>query len=189
MVFTTLLGYFLLLIFFYMERRLRRGEEARSLEEGEFDRRTTRYLGYAYFISILALLSAWVFNALQIGGLPLWVGWVGVLLAVGGLFMRTWATRALGTSYTRTLRVAQGQVIVQEGPYRFIRHPGYLGMILMWIGTAAATGNWIVTLVVFIVVVAAYHNRIHNEEEMLLSKLPGYNEYRAHTWRLIPPIY
>ncbi len=189
MLFTTLLGYFLLLIFFYMERRLRRGEEARSLEATEFDRRTTRYLGYAYFISIVALLSSWVLNALEIGRLPYWVGWVGVLLAVCGLFVRTWANHTLGTSYTRTLRVAQGQHIVQEGPYRFIRHPGYLGMILMWIGAAAATGNWIVTLVVFIVIAAAYHNRIYNEEAMLLSKLPGYDEYRAHTWRLLPPIY
>jgi protein-S-isoprenylcysteine O-methyltransferase Ste14 len=189
MLFTTLLGYFLLLIFFYMERRLRRGEYAKSLEEGEFDRRTTRYLGYAFLVSILALLAAWLLNALGIGKLPIWVGWVGVLLAVCGLFMRAWAMRALGTSYTRTLRVAQGQHIVQDGPYRFIRHPGYLGMILTWIGASAATCNWIVLLVVFVVVIAAYHNRIYHEEEMLLSKLPGYEEYRAHTWRLIPGIY
>ena len=189
MLFTTLLGYFLLLSFFYMERRLRRGEYAKSLEEGEFDRRTTRYLGYAFAISFIALLAAWLLNALRIGRLPHWVGWVGVLLALCGLFMRAWAMRALGTSYTRTLRVAQGQHIVQAGPYRFIRHPGYLGMILMWVGASAATGNWIVLLVVFIVIIAAYHNRIYNEEKMLLSKLPGYDEYRSHTWRLLPPIY
>ncbi len=189
MVFTTLLGYFLLLIFLYMERRLRRGAQAKSLEEGEFDRRTTRYLGYAYLISILALLAAWFLNALRIGGLPVWVGWLGVVLGLCGLFMRTWAMRALGTSYTRTLRVAQGQPIVQDGPYRLIRHPGYLGMILIWLGAAAATANWIVILVVFVVILAAYHNRIYHEEEMLLSKLPGYTEYRAHTWRLLPPIY
>ncbi len=189
MLFTTLIGYFLLLIFFYMERRLRRGEYAKGLEESEFDRHTTRYLGYAFVISILALLAAWLLNALGIGKLPFWVGWVGVLLALCGLFLRAWAMRSLGTSYTRSLRVAQGQHIVQDGPYRLIRHPGYLGMILTWIGAAAATGNWIVLLIVFLVIIAAYHNRIDKEEKMLLSKLPGYNEYRSHTWRLLPPIY
>jgi protein-S-isoprenylcysteine O-methyltransferase Ste14 len=188
-LFTTLLGYFLLLIFFSMERRLRRGEYAKSLEEGEFDRRTTRYLGYAFVVSILALLAAWLLNALGVGFWRGWGGGVGVLLASGGLFVRAWAMRLLGTSYTRTLRVAQGQHIVQDGPYRFIRHPGYLGMILTWIGASAATGNWVVLLAVFIVIIAAYHNRINNEEKMLLSKLPGYDEYRAHTWRLIPLIY
>ncbi len=189
MIITTLIGYFLLLIFFYMERRLRRGEYAKTLETTEFDRRTTRFLGIAFFISFIALLAAWLLNALKIGRMPYWVGWVGVLLALCGLFVRAWAMRSLGTSYTRTLRVAQGQHIVQEGPYRFIRHPGYLGMILVWIGASAATGNWIVLLVVFVVIISAYHNRIYHEEEMLLSKLPGYDEYRAHTWRLIPPIY
>ncbi len=189
MLFTTLIGYFLLLIFFYMERRLRRGAEAKSNEEGEFDRRTTRYLGYAYFISLLALLAAWVLNALRIGRLPEWVGWVGVVVALGGLLMRTWANRVLGRFYTRTLRVAQGQTIVQDGPYRWIRHPGYLGMILMWVGVSASTGNAIVMLIVLVVILAAYHNRIYNEEKMLMSTLPGYDEYRAHTWRLLPPIY
>ncbi len=189
MVFTTLLGYFLLLIFFYMERRLRRGPEAKTFEEGEFDRRTTRYLGYAYFVSFLALLSAWLLDGLGIGRMPFWVGWLGVFVELCGLFMRTWANRALGTSYTRTLRIARGQHIVQDGPYRLIRHPGYLGMILMWIGASAATVNWIVMLIVLVVIGAAYHNRIDHEEKMLLNNLPGYPEYRSHTWRLIPGIY
>ena len=189
MVFTTLLGYFLLVSFFYMEGRLRRGAEAKSYEAGQFDRRTTRYLGYAYFVSVVALLAAWVLNAFQVGMLPQWVGWLGILIALAGLFMRTWASRALGAFYTRTLKVIEGQTIIRKGPYRLIRHPGYLGMILTWVGVAAATVNWIVLLVVLAVILSAYHYRIQNEEEMLLSTLPGYAEYRSATWRLIPPIY
>ncbi len=189
MVLTTLLGYFLLVIFFYTERRLRRGDAARSFEEGEFDRRTTRYLGYAYFVSVLALLASWLLNALRVARLPHLVGWLGVVIAFCGLLMRTWANRVLGAFYTRTLKVAEGQSIIQDGPYRLIRHPGYLGMILMWIGASAATGNWIVIAIVLLVIGAAYHNRIYNEEKMLVSKLPGYSEYCSHTWRLIPLLY
>ncbi len=189
MVLTTLLGYFLLVIFFYMERRLRRGAEARSLEDGQFDRRTTRYLGYAYFVSVLALLASWILNALRVARLPHWVAWLGVLVAFCGLLMRAWANRVLGMFYTRTLKVADKQPIIQDGPYRLIRHPGYLGMILMWVGASAATGNWIVMLIVLLAILLAYHYRIYNEEKMLLSNLPGYREYSSHTWRLIPPIY
>ncbi len=189
MIVTTLLGYFILLVFFYAERRLRRGDSARSFEGGEFDRRTTRYLGGAYGISILALLAALVLNALRVAGLPLWVAWLGVLLALCGLLMRTWANRVLGRFYTRTLRVAKDQAIIQDGPYRVIRHPGYLGMILMWLGVAMATGNWIVIVLVVIVIAAAYYYRIETEEKMLIETLPGYAEYRSRTWRLIPLIY
>ncbi|HEX8990904.1 MAG TPA: isoprenylcysteine carboxylmethyltransferase family protein [Anaerolineales bacterium] len=189
MVVTTLLGYFLLVLFFYTERRLRRGAQARSFEEGQYDRRTTRYLGYAYFISMLALFASWVLNALRVGRLPHWIGWLGVLVALCGLFMRTWANRVLGAFYTRTLQVAEGQTTVRDGPYRLVRHPGYLGMILMWTGASAATGNWIVLLIVLLLILAAYHYRIQSEEKMLDSTLPGYGEYRARTWRLIPLIY
>jgi protein-S-isoprenylcysteine O-methyltransferase Ste14 len=188
-VLTTLLGYFLLIIFFYLEGRLRAGAEAKSFEEGRFDRRTTRFLGYAYFVSVLALLASWILNALHFGGLPHWVGWLGVFVAFFGLLVRSWANRVLGAFYTRTLKVVQGQTIVRDGPYRLVRHPGYLGMILMWLGASAATGNWIVMLVVVPVILAAYHYRIQNEEKMLLNTLPGYAEYRSGTWRLIPPIY
>ena len=186
---TTLLGYFLLVLFFYMEGRLRRGRAAKSFEEGQFDRRTTRFLGYAYGISILALLGAWILEALRIGRLPHWVGWLGVVLALCGLLMRAWANRVLGEFYTRTLKVIEDQTIIQEGPYRWIRHPGYLGMILMWIGASAATGNWIIMLIVIVAIISAYHYRIQNEEKMLLSTLQGYGEYSSHTWRLVPPLY
>ena len=189
MVVTTLLGYFLLVIFFYMEGRLRGGDQAKSFEAGRFDQRTTRFLGYAYFVSVLALLASWILNAVGLGQLPNWVGWLGVLLALCGLLMRAWANRVLGAFYTRTLMVVEGQTIIRDGPYRLIRHPGYLGMILMWIGVSAATGNWIVTAIVVVAIVSTYHYRIQNEEKMLLSTLPGYAEYRSSTWRLIPPIY
>lgn len=189
MIVTTLLGYFLLLSLFYMERRLRGRAEAARPAEGQFDRRGTRLLGYAYFTSIVVLLASWILNALGIGTLPHWVGWLGVALALGGLLMRAWANHVLGGLYTRTLRVVEGQRIIRDGPYRLIRHPAYLGMILMWIGVSVATANWIVMVIVVVAILAAYRYRIENEEQVLLSTLPGYAEYRAGTWRLIPPIY
>ena len=189
MVIPTLLGYLMLVIFFHTEGRLRRGTEARSFEAGQFDRQTTRFLGIAYFVSMLALLAAWILSAFRIGRLSGSVGWLGIVLALSGLLIRAWANRVLGAFYTRTLKVADGQTIVKEGPYRLIRHPGYLGMILMWVGVSVATGNWIVMLVVIVVTGAAYYYRIYNEEKMLASTLPGYSEYRSQTWRLITPIY
>src|SRR5258708_1479204 len=55
-----------------------------------------------------------------------------------GLTLRVWAAQVLGRFYTRTLRTTDKQRIVQSGPYHLIRHPGYLGTILIWIGAGLA---------------------------------------------------
>src|SRR5262245_32569760 len=139
---TTLLGYFIIVQFFFLDRS-RRGEEAKSFQAGESDRNSTMYIGIAFFISVLALFASWIFNWLKIGILLAWVGWLGVAIALFGLFFRWWANRVLGEFYTRTLKVTENQIIVRAGPYRVIRHPGYLGSILIWTGAAIATANWI----------------------------------------------
>jgi protein-S-isoprenylcysteine O-methyltransferase Ste14 len=187
---TTLLGYLILAGFSLLEGRLRRGQDAKSFQAGQFDQRTTRFLGLAYFISAIGLLASWPLNFIGIGVLSPRVGWLGILVALFGLSMRIWANRVLGVFYTRTLRVSENQIIVREGPYHLIRHPGYLGMILTWSGIAVATANWIVILIVLAVTVSAYYYyRIENEERMLLTVHADYSEYRSHTWRLIPLIY
>lgn len=185
---TTILGYFIVVQFFYLDRS-RRGEEARSFEAGRFDQRSTLYIGIAYFVSMLALLASWIFNWLGLGTLPTWVGWLGLGISVCGLLLRWWANRVLGAFYMRTLKVVENQSIVRAGPYRLIRHPGYLGSILLWAGAAAATANWIVLLIVFVLMLVVYVYRIQNEEKMLLSTNAEYAEYQKQTWRLMPFIY
>jgi protein-S-isoprenylcysteine O-methyltransferase Ste14 len=185
---TTILGYFLVAQFFFLDRS-RRGEEAKSFEAGESDRNSTLYIGIAFLVSVLALLASWIFNWLKIGVLPAWAGWLGVAVALFGLFFRWWANRVLGEFYTRTLKVTEHQTIVRDGPYRLIRHPGYLGSILIWTGAAAGTANWIVILIVLVVMLAVYVYRIENEEKMLTGAHADYAEYRKHTWRLILLVY
>ncbi len=185
---STILGYLIVLQFFYLDRS-RQGEAAQSFEAGQFDRRSTLYIGLAYFVSMLFLLASWIFNWLQIGTLPEWAGWLGIVVALFGLLFRWWANRVLGSFYTRTLKVVENQSIVRAGPYRVIRHPGYLGSILIWSGAAAATANWIVLLIVLLVMLVAYIYRIQNEEKMLLAAHADYAEYQKQTWRLIPLVY
>lgn len=189
MVVTTVLGYLVVAQFFFLEGRVRRGGEAKSMEAGQFDQRSTRLIGVAYMFSALALLLSWLLSGLGLGILPVWAGWLGIGIALVGLLVRWWSMRVLGAFYTRTLKVVEDHTIIQDGPYRLIRHPGYLGSILMWTGVAAATANWIVLLFVLLVMVIVYHYRIQNEEKMLLETNPEYAEYRKHTWRLIPLIY
>jgi protein-S-isoprenylcysteine O-methyltransferase len=126
----TLLAYALAGAFFLVERALRRGPEARSLSGGPADRGTTRLLGAAY---AGALAAGVALPALGVGRLPdrrgVRVAGLGVMAA--GLLLKAWAMRTLGGYYTRTLRVAPGQTVVRAGPYRVVRHPGYLASLLV----------------------------------------------------------
>ena len=109
---------------------------------------------------------------------------------MGGISIRLWANRTLGEYYTRTLRVATAQTIVQKGPYRNIRHPGYLGSMLMWVGAGLATTNWLVVSLAVVVMSAAYYYRIRVEEQMLMATMSAeYLEYKARTWKLIPFLF
>jgi protein-S-isoprenylcysteine O-methyltransferase Ste14 len=73
--------------------------------------------------------------------------WAGVAVLAVGLALRAWGMTTLGASYTRTLRTAGDQRLVQDGPYRLIRHPGYSGSLLVWVGYSLGLGSWIALVV------------------------------------------
>jgi protein-S-isoprenylcysteine O-methyltransferase len=182
---TTLLAWSLLVVFLALQRVMRRGEEARSLKASVADRGSTRLLGVAFLLSALALVVAPALNALDLGEANQGqaIGWIGIAVMVAGLAV-------LGRYYTSTLRHGDDQPIVAWRPYRLLRHPGYGGLLLAWVGAGLATANWAVALAIALVMVVTYGYRIAAEETMLVSAFGGrYKEYMARTWRLIPYIF
>jgi protein-S-isoprenylcysteine O-methyltransferase Ste14 len=190
-VFSTYVAYGLVACFLGLERLTRQGQEATSLEFGPFDRGSTRLLGIAFLVAVLTLLVAPVLNAFQFGAMA-WtaVGWVGIGLMIGGLALRFWANRVLGRFYTRTLRAAADQKVIDHGPYKILRHPGYSGVLAMWAGAGFATLNWVAATAVILGMSGAYHYRILCEEEMLRRALgQPYETYMTRTWRIVPFVY
>lgn len=107
-----------------------------------------------------------------------------------GIALRAWSTRVLGRFYTRTLLITPNHHIVQDGPYKLVRHPGYSGSLLVWVGAGLAVSNWIVFLIITLVSFIAYIYRIQSEEAMLIAEFGGeYEEYIRRTKRLIPYVY
>jgi protein-S-isoprenylcysteine O-methyltransferase Ste14 len=94
-----------------------------------------------------------------------------------GLSIRVWAARTLGEFYTRTLTVTENQQIVEKGPYRIVRHPGYLGVILLYAGFGVASANWIATVAIGAFTLIAYTYRIRTEEAMPIAAFG--DRYRA----------
>jgi len=183
------LGYCVILTFFILQRRLRRTEGAKSLKGGAYERGNTFLISAATGLGLLlppslTLLGVGTFQPSLAEGLA------AIVVMVTGLWLRLWAAATLGVYYTSTLTMTEGQSVVTSGPYGRVRHPGYLGSILLWAGFAVLSSDIILVVLIPIMFVAAYLYRIASEERMLLSKLGSdYEEYRRRTRRLIPYIY
>jgi protein-S-isoprenylcysteine O-methyltransferase Ste14 len=105
------------------------------------------------------------------------------------LALRAWSMRTLGASYSRTLRTGEAQPLIDDGPYRLVRHPGYAGSLLTWSGFAMASRSLPVVVVVSGILGWAYRDRIRAEEDLLRRELPGYEDYARRTWRLVPYLW
>jgi protein-S-isoprenylcysteine O-methyltransferase Ste14 len=107
-----------------------------------------------------------------------------------GTVLRAWAMLVLGQFYTRTLQVGAAQPVITGGPYASIRHPGYAGALLVWVGAALTFGSGARALAVLAIMLSAYLRRIAVEEQLLLAELgEPYRRYRASTARLLPGIW
>ena len=184
-------AYALLGCFFLAERLLRQGPDAASLEAGQSDQGTTRAIGRAFGQGLLALAVAPLLNCWRLGRLTVpGMAWGGIAAMVAGLTVRVWAARVLGTFYSRTLRTSSTQSLVEEGPYRLVRHPGYLGVLLLWFGAGLASANLLVAGLIIVSMGRAYRRRISSEEAMLSDTFgEEYVGYMRRTRRLIPWVY
>ncbi|HEY0793225.1 MAG TPA: isoprenylcysteine carboxylmethyltransferase family protein [Chthoniobacterales bacterium] len=124
-----------------------------------------------------------------------WPGSLGIVLLadgllVTGLALRIWAIVHLGKFFTVDVGIQREHRVVQDGPYRFVRHPSYSGAMLALTGLACLTFNWLGFLIIIGCSLAAYRLRIGVEEKVLLLNLgDDYRRYAAQTKRLIPGIF
>jgi len=183
---TILLGIAALLAWAGFELVFRTPGAASSWRFDARDRASTPLLVLAF--AVAAILPG-ALRGVAFGSVG-WAAWAGVGLCLFGLAMRAWSMGTLGGSYTRTLRTAPGQQLVTGGPYRWVRHPGYAGSILVWVGAALAFHSWLAALIVAALMLLSYGWRIRSEERMLADHFGDvYRDYAARTSRLFPGLY
>jgi protein-S-isoprenylcysteine O-methyltransferase len=149
-------------------------------------RRTSIGLGMVHLLA----LSLPLFVSLAARPSGSVVAWAAVAAMIAALGLQRWSQRALGRSFTLALQAAPHQAVCRSGPYRWIRHPGYLAQIVFFTAFALTSGSWAAATIVGVAAVCAYAYRIANEEEMLRRVLDDrYRDYAASTRRLIPFLY
>lgn len=101
---------------------------------------------------------------------------------IAGTLLAFWSAWYLGTSFSL---LPQARTLVTSGPYRYVRHPIYLGGLLITLGEVWLRFSPLVVLL-NLLFVAAQIVRLRYEEEILERAFPAYREYRARTSALIP---
>lgn len=115
---------------------------------------------------------------------------IGAGLFVVGLSIRLSAIFTLREQFSYTISIYENHQLITNGVYKIIRHPGYLGQLLIFFGIAVSLGNWISILGMMIPILPSYLFRIRKEEEVLEKELgERYISYKNSTSRLIPSIY
>ena len=115
---------------------------------------------------------------------------VGICLMLLGIALRWYSAAVLGRYFTFDVAIQSGQVLVEAGPYRYIRHPSYSGALLTLLGFGLALGNWAGLAAALSCMGFAYAYRIPVEEAALTSALgEGYKQYMRRTWSLVPFVF
>ncbi len=119
------------------------------------------------------------------------VFFAGIVAMLLGIILRWHAIRVLGQWFTRDVAVNSAQTIVQQGPYKWVRHPAYSGTLLTLLGIGIAIGNWIAILAILTGGLVGHLYRISVEEAALINELDGaYSVYMQQTpYRLVPLVF
>jgi protein-S-isoprenylcysteine O-methyltransferase len=111
----------------------------------------------------------------------------GIALALAGIALRWFAIVWLGRWFTVNVAMAADQPLVDDGPYRWVRHPSYSGALLAFLGLSLALGNAVSMIVIMLPVTAVFMRRIRIEEAVLAAAFgERWTRYAARRGRVLP---
>lgn len=113
---------------------------------------------------------------------------VGTVIAAAGVLLRVLCHFQLGYHFSPYVELADEHTLTERGLYRYVRHPMYLGTLLILVGVPMMLSSpW--SAMFALLAAAGLWARIRKEEQFLSQKLPGYGEYATRTWRLVPWVW
>jgi protein-S-isoprenylcysteine O-methyltransferase Ste14 len=119
-----------------------------------------------------------------------WVRTAAVYMLAAGLAIRWTAIYSLGRSFSVNVAIHADQKLYRKGLFALVRHPSYLGMMILFAALGVRTRNWIACGIILVPSLAALLYRMHVEEAALRQAFgQEYEEYRSRTKRLLPWIY
>jgi|SRR5581483_2049681 len=141
------------------------------------------------FIAAFIPFNSWAFLGFPVLSNSLFSGFLGVGVCVCGIAFCFWARRTLGGNWSGTVTLKKDHELIQKGPYRFVRHPMYTGILTGLLGAAMTMGqigNFLgVALLTF-----AMLRKMRLEETYMRSHFGGrYVAYSQKTKKLVPYLF
>nr|NJM04772.1 isoprenylcysteine carboxylmethyltransferase family protein [Desulfobacula sp.] len=162
--------------FFVSKKELDQGKQTRDFGTCEL---------YASAQALTILSALWFKSRWPLPGM---IHLLGGLVFCSGVIFRLWAIKTLGRYYSHIVREVKAHIIIDSGPYGFIRHPAYAGMILANAGVLIFFFNPQAAFFFFLILIPAILLRILVEEKTLVT-INGYKEYAGYKKRLIPFVW
>ena len=178
-------------LWFAAEAYLILRDRTRGKGKREIDRRTRNFNTIA---TVVALASAPIANwvpvlRFDVPGATV-VFWLGIVVIFLGLFLRHWSIIVLGRYFRTTIELEKGQKVIQKGPYKYVRHPSYAGIVLFFVGYGLLSKNWLSLFAAVCLPTVSLVYRIRIEEVALAEGLGAeYAAYQGKTKKLIPGIW
>ncbi len=153
------------------------------------DRNTVLIILAMAGVSTIAPEVEWAYFRNEHTGSTLW-SIIGLVMMVCAVAYRIWAIHTLGKHFSSTVQTGEAQELIMSGPYRYLRHPSYLGAFVAIIGCAVLLQAWMGVLVAVAAMLYAYIQRINAEEIALEAHFgAAYRDYQMRTWRMFPGIW
>jgi protein-S-isoprenylcysteine O-methyltransferase Ste14 len=112
--------------------------------------------------------------------------WIGVAWIVAGLGFSVWARVHLGSNWSGTVTVKQSHELIRSGPYAWVRHPIYTGLLAALLGSVIASGT-LRSAIGLAIITAAFVRKLRTEERFMREIFPGeYERYSTAVPALIP---
>ncbi len=116
--------------------------------------------------------------------------WLALAFFLLGLGLRFWAVHTLGEFFSTHVLIQHQHQLIMHGPYRWIRHPTYSGLLIALAGAGLAMGDMLALLLIILLPFIAFTERISNEETAMIQAFGHeYRVYRETTYKLFPGIY
>lgn len=182
----------LLLCLLWLGTEIKLARKSRS-DRGQYsasEERSQRLIWITLVTSLVAALGFKTFNwmPIPIGYLPR--QFIALALFTAGLGLRYYAVGRLGHLFTMNVAIHREHRLVVDGPYRWLRHPAYTGLLIALIGAGLAMGDFLALLLLTLPAFFAFRFRIMLEEKALHQRFgTAYRDYCKTTWKLLPWLF
>ncbi|MGD0306099.1 MAG: isoprenylcysteine carboxylmethyltransferase family protein [Candidatus Acidiferrales bacterium] len=161
---------------------------AKRPARAESSRERWTHLAFLLVGAILLMKDDWPWPLLRVRLYPYlpWIAWTGAALALFGAAFAIWARITIGSNWSAEVQIKEGHQLIRSGPYKFIRHPIYTGILLMLVGDALALGE-VRGVLAFVLITIGFARKARKEESYLASEFgPAFDEHIRRTGFFLP---